>query len=225
MTWQECFEEYGYHSLINWDTNNIRTIDIELFRKDGKVPQELREVYISSKGDELFLVLQPSRDEDIKEFCNYWDSVILTWVQFGKLPGNDREGIRKLQYNVTMILLYANKKSKKLEQHSLMDEPASFELEKDTSVSRKVFLACEEDNTVEDDDKLQLPFWYGKFETVFHDLQNNDGLESLLPKGEEEKCLLKKREKIGGRGKKNIQEQMYFTDREFQAVKGWIENV
>lgn len=224
MTWQECFEDYGYHSLIRTE-NNIRMIDIEMFQENNKVPGVLREVYLSSKGDELFLVLQPSENKGLGEFCNYWDSAILTWIQFGKLPGHGRDGIQKLKYNVTMLLLYWNKKGRKSSSCHLMDEPGSFELEKGTSVSRKVFLACGEDDVIEEDDKLQLPFWYGEFEEVLNGRGDEEKLNELLPKQEEKRFLLKRHEKIDGRSKKNVQEQMYFTDEEFQTVKGWLENV
>ena len=171
------------------------------------------------------MVLQPPKSEGLEEFCSYWDSAILTWVQIGKLPGNNREGIRKLQYNITMILLYRNKYNKKASTIPFMDEPSSFELEKSTSVSRKVFLPCGDDDTVEEEDLLQIPFWYDKFETAFHDSLDDERLKNLLPKEEQEKFLLKKREKINRRGKRGMQDQMYFTDEEFQVVKGWLKNV
>lgn len=64
MTWQDCFEKYKYSSLIYFSTEkNARIADIESFEIDGKIPQELREIYLSLRGDELFLVLQPPKSE------------------------------------------------------------------------------------------------------------------------------------------------------------------
>ena len=74
MKWQECFKRYKYES-INLDDETKRN-GIGMFFKEGKRLQELRAIYLSSKKDELFIVLQPSiKVKNISEFCKEWDGL------------------------------------------------------------------------------------------------------------------------------------------------------
>ena len=60
MTWMECFEKYGYYSLLNYETDDIEP-EMEFFLENGEIPNQLREIYLSKYRDELFLILQPDR--------------------------------------------------------------------------------------------------------------------------------------------------------------------
>ena len=53
MTWMECFEKYGYYSLLNYETDDIEP-EMEFFLENGEIPNQLREIYLSKYRDELF---------------------------------------------------------------------------------------------------------------------------------------------------------------------------
>ena len=225
MKWQECFEKYNYDSLIYYEeASSTRKLDIEMFLSSGQVPEELREIYLSPNRDELFLILQPKPNIDVEKFCTYWDSSILAWIQFGQLPGYGRDGVKKLKYNITMVLLYGGKEGLTADGCLLMERPTSFSLEKSTSISRKIFLKCEENDVVDDDSILHLPFWYEPFELGLIDKTKEDELSKLLLMSGKERCLLIKKEKINRKIKNMVQEQYYFTEEEFLVVKGWLES-
>ena len=50
MTWMECFEKYGYYSLLNYETDDIEP-EMEFFLENGEIPNQLREIYLSKYID------------------------------------------------------------------------------------------------------------------------------------------------------------------------------
>ena len=76
MTWMECFEKYGYYSLLNYETDDIEP-EMEFFLENGEIPNQLREIYLSKYRDELFLILQPDRDENVKNSAK--DGTTILW--------------------------------------------------------------------------------------------------------------------------------------------------
>ena len=103
MKWQECFQKYKYTELIGMDEDGGRKTELDFFCVEGQVPDELRQIYISECGDELFLILRLSDVANMERFCNLWDNKILTFINFASKQF--RKEIRKLQDNITQILL------------------------------------------------------------------------------------------------------------------------
>lgn len=208
MKWQECFQKYKYTELIDMDEGGERKTKLDFFCVEGKVPDELRQIYLSECGDELFLILRLSDVENMERFCNLWDNKILTFINF--TPKQFREEIRKLQYNITQILLYEGAVEKKME--------------KSVSVSRKIFVKCNEDDELDDNDKMLLPFWFGDLESAEINKEERQKLENLLPSAEVLGFMYKKREKQ--RRQKTGENKYNFQENEWLAMEGWLkENV
>lgn len=208
MKWQECFQKYKYTELIDMDEGGERKTKLDFFCVEGKVPDELRQIYLSECGDELFLILRLSDVENMERFCNLWDNKILTFINF--TPKQFREEIRKLQYNITQILLYEGAVEKKME--------------KSVSVSRKIFVKCNEDDELDDNDKMLLPFWFGDLESAEINKEERQKLENLLPSAEVLGFMYKKREKQ--QRQKTGENKYNFQENEWLAMEGWLkENV
>lgn len=223
MTWQECFEKCGYITLIN-EKDNHRVLNIEEFNDDNGVPDILRQVYLSNKKDELFLILQPAPNTDISLLCAEWDNRIMAFINFGSLPmeGNRKDGhraIASLKYNITQILLYSNTKG---DTKLLMNKPSSFSEEKSVKVSRKIFIGINSDDILPNDNEILLPFWFGELEKAKISIDKEKVLTDLIT--EDIKCLLEKHERLDHRGKNTSKDKKYFTDEEFETVKEWLIN-
>ncbi len=220
MKWQECFKKYDYRSLITEDG----VLDIGMFLVDGKVPGELRQIYESKYGDELFLILQPKPGTNMNTFCNSWDEHIMAFVNFGELREGGHEAVKKLQYNITQIILYTEKKGIcETGNLPLMNRPDSFAEEKSVSVSRKIFIPCGSNDNFDSDSRILLPFWYDELKGEIFNQENEENLTSLLPDNGTASFLCKERIKIDHRARSNSADQLNFTEEEFVAVKGWLE--
>ena len=208
MNWQSCFEKYKYKSLISEDKNENEKILMEMFYEDGKKPDELQQVYLSEKEDELFIILQMEPDMDAKKLSDKWDAKILAFINFGEDYGTDHAWIEKIKYNITQIILHREKLQNK-------------DLEKSVDISRKIFLKCDENGELEENEKVRLPFLYDEFETMEIKLDQDDELMKILPDKKTLSFLYEKRKKIDGRSVKTKEERLSYTDEELELVKGW----
>ena len=209
MNWQPCFEKYNYKSLISEDKNENEKILMEMFYEDGKKPDELQQVYLSEKEDELFIILQMEPDMDAKKLSDKWDAKILAFINFGEDYGTDHAWIEKIKYNITQIILHREKLQNK-------------DLEKSVDISRKIFLKCDENGELEENEKVRLPFLYDEFETMEIKLDQDDELMKILPDKKTLSFLYEKRKKIDGRSVKTKEERLSYTDEELELVKGWM---
>ena len=209
MNWQSCFEKYKYKSLISEDKNENEKILMEMFYEDGKKPDELQQVYLSEKEDELFIILQMEPDMDAKKLSDKWDAKILAFINFGEDYGTDHAWIEKIKYNITQIILHREKLQNK-------------DLEKSVDISRKIFLKCNENGELEENEKVRLPFLYDEFETMEIKLDQDDELMKILPDKKTLSFLYEKRKKIDGRSVKTKEERLSYTDEELELVKGWM---
>ena len=209
MNWQSCFEKYKYESLISEDKNENEKILMEMFYEDGKKPDELQQVYLSEKEDELFIILQMEPDMDAKKLSDKWDAKILAFINFGEDYGTDHAWIEKIKYNITQIILHREKLQNK-------------DLEKSVDISRKIFLKCDENGELEENEKVRLPFLYDEFETMEIKLDQDDELMKILPDKKTLSFLYEKRKKIDGRSVKTKEERLSYTDEELELVKGWM---
>ena len=209
MNWQSCFEKYKYKSLISEDKNENEKILMEMFYEDGKKPDELQQVYLSEKEDELFIILQMEPDMDAKKLSDKWDAKILAFINFGEDYGTDHAWLEKIKYNITQIILHREKLQNK-------------DLEKSVDISRKIFLKCDENGELEENEKVRLPFLYDEFETMEIKLDQDDELMKILPDKKTLSFLYEKRKKIDGRSVKTKEERLSYTDEELELVKGWM---
>ena len=74
MKLREQFEKYNYKSILQND--ELCSLDISYFLDENKkVPEELLDIYISSQGDEIVILLNGDK-KDIHTMCDEWDNKI-----------------------------------------------------------------------------------------------------------------------------------------------------
>ena len=93
-------------------------------------------------------------------------------------------------------------------------------LEKSIDVSRKIFLKCNQNGEVEENEKVRLPFLYDGFDTVTINTEQNDDLKKMLPDKKALAFLYEEHEKIDRRKEK--ERKFNFGDDELELVKGWL---
>lgn len=219
MTWKDCFEKYHYESLLKNNQKEI-VIELEFFWDEESKPVELREIYISTNEDELFIILQPEIQDDIVDFCKKWDTKILKFLNFGNYTdGYNRNNINKLRYNIVQIILVGNDKKNEIGKE-YKNIPSDVSIEKSTSVSRKVFIECGDEDEIDEDNMIVLPFWYEKFTNATQENELEKKLLEILPARKELSILYEKHEKVDGR--KKGETQFSFTEDEFNEVKRWL---
>ena len=209
MNWQSCFEKYKYKSLISESNNENEKILMEMFFEEGEKPDELQQVYLSEKEDELFIILRMEPDIDAKQLSDKWDAKILAVINFGEGCGISHTWLEKMKYNITQIILYGEKLRNK-------------NLEKSIDISRKIFLKCDKNDELEETEKVRLPFLYDEFETMEIKLNQREEIIELLPDKDEFPFLYEEHKKIDGRSVKTQDERLSYTDQELELVKGWI---
>ena len=209
MKWQQCFEKYKYKSLISESNNENEKTLMEIFFEEGEKPDELQQVYLSEKEDELFIILRMEPDIDAKQLSDKWDAKILAVINFGEGCGISHTWLEKMKYNITQIILYGEKLRNK-------------NLEKSIDISRKIFLKCDKNDELEETEKVRLPFLYDEFETMEIKLNQREEIIELLPDKDEFPFLYEEHKKIDGRSVKTQDERLSYTDQELELVKGWI---
>lgn len=209
MKWQQCFEKYKYKSLISESNNENEKILMEMFFEEGEKPDELQQVYLSEKEDELFIILRMEPDIDAKQLSDKWDAKILAVINFGEGCGISHTWLEKMKYNITQIILYGEKLRNK-------------NLEKSIDISRKIFLKCDKNDELEETEKVRLPFLYDEFETMEIKLNQREEIIELLPDKDEFPFLYEEHKKIDGRSVKTQDERLSYSDQELELVKGWI---
>jgi hypothetical protein len=178
--WRLYFESNGYLPLIKKYTEGIRHLKIEEFcDDDGMIPEELSEIYLlcnrSGIPCELLIILDIRKefkeDEQIKALCRRWDEYILSFLNFGNLPGFENKTKYLLKYNVMQILL--------------SDEVSSncsiaLTEEKSTDISRKLFVTVKNGNIVESDLSM-LPFYFDQLIQDDTAPESENELSNILP--------------------------------------------
>lgn len=230
MTWQKCFEKYHYQPLITDDVDGKRSLAIGMFLNydelpdescqiplskpnNGEVPDELRQIYLSKPKDEMLMILQPKPKTSIEGFCSFWDKRIMAFINFGVLPRGGHEAVKKLQYNITQILL--------CEDLALMYRLGNLSQEKSVNVSRKIFIECGANDTIDNESMLKLPFWYEGLKAVSSAQDQEEKLKYLLPDEGPAEFLCDEHKKMNRRTQPS--ELLNFTEKQFTSVKGWLE--
>ena len=210
--WRTYFTQNGYQPLIQTNAEGIKSLDIEEFcNEDKSIPDELNEVFLlCNKSDipcELLLVLDIregiKEDNAIKSLCKEWDERILSFINFGSLPGREKQSHYMLKYNVMQILLCD---TVTVCHDAVMSE------EKSTNISRKLFVSIDSGDVIESDLSM-LPFYFDQL-TV----------ESTAPETESELAqMLPKRDKLPFFYETDISEKV-FTNEDLVAIREWLIN-
>lgn len=210
--WRTYFIENGYQPLIQTDADGSRKLNIEEFcNEDRSVPEELREIYLlcneSGIPCELLLVLdiREGRKEDdvIKTLCRAWDERILSFLNFGSLPGREQQSYFLLKYNVMQILLSDTVTARCA---------AAMSEEKSTDISRKLFVSVENGDVTESD-RSMLPFYFDQLKQESTAPESESELAQILPSRDKLTCLYEERTT-----------EKTFSEEDLTAVKEWLSN-
>lgn len=210
--WRSYFTKNGYQQLIQTDANGIKkNLIIEEFcNEDGSVPEELSEIYLlrneSGVPCELLLVLdirEGKKDDEIKILCRAWDERILSFLNFGNLPGREKQSQYLLKYNVMQILLSDTVTARC---------DAAMSEEKSTDISRKLFVSVENGDVTEAD-RSMLPFYFGQLMQNSPTPKAESELLQILPRRDEIMCLYE-----------TDTAKKAFSEEDLTAVKEWLGN-
>ncbi|AFQ45273.1 hypothetical protein [Desulfosporosinus meridiei] len=209
--WRTYFAKNGYQPLLQMETDGPESFIIEEFcNDDGTVPEELSEIYLlcneSGVPCELLLVLDVSdgwKEDAIKALCREWDERILSFLNFGSLPGREQQSQYLLKYNVMQILL---------SDPVIARCAAAMSEEKSTNISRKLFVSIENGDVTESDLSM-LPFYFDQLTQGTTASESESELEQILPRRDKVMCLYE-----------TYTTEKAFSEEEVAAVKEWLGN-
>lgn len=211
MVLKDIFQQYGYRELLH--TKNAQEIGLYMeFLSEGETyPKELREVYISSTMDELFILLE-FVEGDIQELCDYWDRKISGFTAFGS---SEKEVLDKLKYNIMQIILCQDNIEKK-------------ELESSLTISRKIFIPCSIDNEdnieINEENMTLLPFVLIEPAAYQPDKIIEKELNEYLPTDSKLEFLSHEIKRVNKVTKNDGSISKSLTDEQFNEIKGWLED-
>lgn len=210
--WRTYFAKNGYQPLVQVDANGTKSLIIEEFcNEEGSVPEELSEIYLLCNGSgvpcELLLVLDIregwKEDNGIKTLCRAWDERILSFLNFGSLPGREKQSQYLLKYNVMQILLSDTVTARCA---------AAMSEEKSTDISRKLFVSIENGDVTESDLSM-LPFYFDQLTQKSTAPESVSELAQILPSRDKLKYLYEAHTT-----------EKAFSEEDLTAVKEWLGN-
>jgi hypothetical protein len=209
--WRTYFVKNGYRPLIQMEADGFRSLIIEEFcDEDGVVPEELNEIYLlcneSGVPCELLLVLDIRnswKENAIKTLCRAWDERILSFLNFGSLPGREQQSQYLLKYNVMQILLSDTVTARCA---------AAMSEEKSTDISRKLFVSIENGDVTESDLSM-LPFHFDQLTQESTAPESESELALILPRRDKLMCLYEA-----------YTTEKAFSEEDLTAVKEWLYN-
>ena len=210
--WRTYFAQNGYQPLIQTDADRIRNLKIEEFcNEEGSVPKELSEVYLlcneSGVPCELLLVLDIREgwkaDAGIKTLCRAWDERILSFLNFGSLPGREKQSQYLLKYNIMQVLLSDNETTRCA---------AAMSEEKSTDISRKLFVSIENGDVTKSDLSM-LPFYFDQLTQDSTASESESELAQIMPSRDKLMCLYEV-----------YTTEKAFSEEDLTAVKEWLGN-
>lgn len=210
-TWRTYFTSNNYQPLIMIKTDSSRILEIEEFcYEDGLVPEELSEIYLFCNGSgipcELLVVIDIRGihdDAEIKTLCKTWDNRILSFLNFGDLPGYKHQSQDFLKYSVLQILL---------SDPEIAHSPTALSEEKSTDTSRKLFISME-NGDISETDRSMLPFYFDQLKQIIIPPEEESELEKILPCHDGLSFLYE-----------NYPTGKIFSGEELNIVKGWLIN-
>lgn len=134
----------------------------------------LYEVYIHNSNSEMFLVLDciGMDENDIKRFVALWEKKVLSFVNFSEIY---KDKMKYLKYNITLLILCKEKDVFNREEYQ-------YEAEKSIRICKKIFLYCDDNKTVMEDERQLIPFYFDSIqnEETNEMAENEDRLSDIL---------------------------------------------
>lgn len=147
--------------------------------------EPLKSVFIHKTKNEMFLILDClAYDwETVGRICEQWEEKVLSFINFGQ---EFRENIEFLMYNISLIIL--------CKKEILSNNSVLYENEKSVTICKKLFLSCDDNGKVVDEDKTIIPFYFEpiKYYTTHETAQLEEEMKDLLPQEIELKSIFKK---------------------------------
>lgn len=181
---------------------------IDSIREDEDRPRyakPLTDIFIHETKNEMFLVLDCIRLKyhEIKNVCVKWEQNILHFVNFGR---EYRENIKYLQYEIYLLILCKDEKGD-------LDDHFRSETEKSLRICRKLFLLCNENGKIDENNWNMIPFYFSSIEKKDSEEAQRleTELEDLIPADEKILSICEK-EELADEDKKIMQEWLTKDD-------------
>lgn len=209
MVLQDEFKKNGYIDILVGDVASEYEINIEDIFDTNMKPEELINIFISEKRDDLFFLLNGDFKE-VNDLCDCWDDRIRIFM----IVNGKSKAIHKLKYNIVQLIVYSGETPDKSREGNLM-------------ISRKIIIKgdmTDKKNIVIDDEEgIELPFHMIPENAFAPNEEKVDQLEKLLPEDENVLNLMERKHKKVKKTEKGGKLEKSFETKEFGMIKEWLE--
>ena len=209
MILQEEFKKNGYKDILIGDIASEYEINLEDIFDLNQKPEELLNIFISEKKDELFFILDGDLME-IDSLCDCWDNRIRIFIIInGKL-----KGIHKIKYNIIQLIVYSGDTPDKSREGHLL-------------ISRKIIIKgnmTDKNQIVIDyNEVIELPFHMIPTNAFAPDEKKMRQLKLLLPEDEELLVLMERKHRKVNKKEKNGELDKSFETQDYERIREWLE--
>ena len=209
MILQEEFKKNGYKDILIGDIASEYEINLEDIFDLNQKPEEVLNIFISEKKDELFFIL----DGDLMEMdslCDCWDNRIRIFIIInGKL-----KGIHKIKYNIIQLIVYSGDTPDKSREGHLL-------------ISRKIIIkgnmTDKNQIVIDDNEVIELPFHMIPTNAFAPDEKKMRQLKLLLPEDEELLVLMERKHRKVNKKEKNGELDKSFETQDYERIREWLE--
>ncbi len=209
MILQEEFKKNGYKDILIGDIASEYEINLEDIFDLNQKPEELLNIFISEKKDELFFILDGDLME-IDSLCDCWDNRIRIFIIInGKL-----KGIHKIKYNIIQLIVYSGDTPDKSREGHLL-------------ISRKIIIkgnmTDKNQIVIDDNEVIELPFHMIPTNAFAPDEKKMRQLKLLLPEDEELLVLMERKHRKVNKKEKNGELDKSFETQDYERIREWLE--
>lgn len=209
MILQEEFKKNGYKDILIGDIASEYEINLEDIFDLNQKPEELLNIFISEKKDELFFILDGDL-MDIDSLCDCWDNRIRIFIIInGKL-----KGIHKIKYNIIQLIVYSGDTPDKSREGHLL-------------ISRKIIIkgnmTDKNQIVIDDNEVIELPFHMIPTNAFAPDEKKMRQLKLLLPEDEELLVLMERKHRKVNKKEKNGELDKSFETQDYERIREWLE--
>lgn len=209
MILQEEFKKNGYKDILIGDIASEYEINLEDIFDLNQKPEELLNIFISEKKDELFFILDGDLME-IDSLCDCWDNRIRVFIIInGKL-----KGIHKIKYNIIQLIVYSGDTPDKSREGHLL-------------ISRKIIIkgnmTDKNQIVIDDNEVIELPFHMIPTNAFAPDEKKMRQLKLLLPEDEELLVLMERKHRKVNKKEKNGELDKSFETQDYERIREWLE--
>ena len=209
MILQEEFKKNGYKDILIGDIASEYEINLEDIFDLNQKPEELLNIFISEKKDELFFILDGDLME-IDSLFDCWDNRIRIFIIInGKL-----KGIHKIKYNIIQLIVYSGDTPDKSREGHLL-------------ISRKIIIkgnmTDKNQIVIDDNEVIELPFHMIPTNAFAPDEKKMRQLKLLLPEDEELLVLMERKHRKVNKKEKNGELDKSFETQDYERIREWLE--